>query len=415
MARTTKRQPGTIERTLEPARAVCAGCEQPRWIAYHRRRRLVTLAGVVDLRLKIRRCQNPACALYQRAIRPEGEGALALPHGEVGLDVLALIGALRYAEHRSVPEIHRALAQRGVVVAERTVTNLLQRYEELVTLHLRDDARLQDTLRQQGRVVLAVDGLQPDVGHEVVWVLRDGLSGAVLLARSLLSSTQEDLAALLREVEAALPVPMCGVVSDGQPSIRRAVQAALPGVPQQRCQFHYLREAARPVYEADRHAKKELKKQVRGIRPIERDLEGRTDLEAETVRGYCLAVRSALTDDGRPPLCASGLKLQQRLAAIQDSMARVAEKRGCRRSSAAWPPCWTRDNRRRQPCGQRSRGRTPGCSGLPPSCTIPRTCGVTRCDASCARCCTRCATSRIRSVRSSRPSRTSGLCDRGDG
>src|SRR4051794_10993892 len=72
---------------------------------------------------------------------------------------------------------------------------------------------------------------------------------------------------------------------------------------------HYLREAATPVSGADRHAKVRLKKQVRGIGPIERQLEGRDDAEADTVRGYCAAVRPALTDDGRPPLEASGLKL----------------------------------------------------------------------------------------------------------
>src|SRR5207247_10512215 len=125
-------------------------------------------------------------------------------------------------------------------------------------------------LRKQRRVVLAIDGLQPDVGHEVLWVLRDCLSGEVLLARSLLSATIKDLAALLTEVRQALPVPIRGVISDGQDTIRKAVARALPGVPNQLCHFHYLREAAKPIYEADRHAKKELKKRVRGVRPIER-------------------------------------------------------------------------------------------------------------------------------------------------
>ena len=104
----------------------------------------------------------------------------------------------------------------------------------------------------------------------MLWVLRDCLSGEVLLARSLLSSRQEDLAALLAQVKDGLSVPIAAVVSDGQHSIRKAVAGALPGVPHQLCQFHYLREAARPIYEADRHAKKELKKRVRGVRPIER-------------------------------------------------------------------------------------------------------------------------------------------------
>ena len=124
-------------------------------------------------------------------------------------------------------------------------------------------------------------------------------------------------------------MPIAGVISDGQHSLRKAVAHALPGVPHQLCHFHYLREAAKPIADADRHAKKELKKPVRGVRPLERALEGRTDAEAEVGRGYCLAVRSALTDDGQPPLEASGLKLQERLQAIDASLARVAEKRDC--------------------------------------------------------------------------------------
>jgi hypothetical protein len=122
------------------------------------------------------------------------------------------------------------------------------------------------------------------------------------------------------------------VVSDGQGSIRKAVKRALDSVPHQLCHFHYLREAAKPIYEADRHAKVQLKKKVRGIRPIERKVEGRDDAEARDIRGYGAAVRSALTDDGRPPLEASGLKLVDRLALVAASLDRVAAKRGSRRS-----------------------------------------------------------------------------------
>jgi hypothetical protein len=125
-----------------------------------------------------------------------------------------------------------------------------------------------------------------------------------------------------------LPVPIKGVVSDGQDSIRKAIAQALPGVPYQQCHFHYLREAARPIYEADRHAKKELKKRVRGIRAIEREVENEQGERAEVVRDYCAAVRSALTDDGRPPLDASGLKLLGRLEQIAASLDRVAGKVG---------------------------------------------------------------------------------------
>ena len=287
---------------------------------------------MLHLSLRVRRCINRACQFYHRPYRPEEEGALALPDAEFGLDVLAFVGALRYREHRSVPEIHQALVARGVGVCERSVTNLVQRYEELVALHLADPARLNDLLAAQGRVILALDGLQPDVGHEVLWVFRDTLSGEVLLARALLGATAEDLAPLLRAVKEQLSVPITGVISDGQRSLRGAVAQALPGVPHQLCQFHYLREAALPIYEADRHAKKELKKRVRGVRPIEHRLEKaarKGDAEAAATLGYCQAVRAALTDDGRPPLDAAGLRLHDRLEAIRASIARVRQKRGC--------------------------------------------------------------------------------------
>lgn len=319
--------------TLTPVTVDCPECRHRTYADYNNFRTITTLDGVIRLTLTIRRCPDPACSRFLRPYRPEAEPHFALPYHEFGLDVMALVGRLRYAEHRSIPEIHRELTRRGIVVAQRTVTNLLDRYDELRALATADPERLGPLLRPQGRVILAIDGLQPDVGHEVLWVLRDCLSGEILLARSLLSSTAKDLAGLIDQVRRALPVPITGVVSDGQESIRKAVAQALKGVPHQLCHFHYLREAAKPIYEADRHAKKELKKRVRGIRKIERAAEekaesGEDDAEADVVQGYCAAVRAALTDDGLAPLAAPGLELHDRLDQIAASLDRVAARAG---------------------------------------------------------------------------------------
>jgi hypothetical protein len=319
MARRTPRPHPTMTHRLQPLIRHCPTCGETMWAAYDNYRTITTLGGVQRLTLHIRRCRTAACPQFQKPSRPEEEGRLVLPTHECGLDIIALVGTLRDAPHRRIPEIHQELGQRHVTMARRTVQHLLERYDELVALSLIDPLRLQQITQPQGRVILALDGLQPDVGHEVLWVLRDCLSGQVLLARSLLSATQEDLAALIGSVKQGLEGPIVGVISEGQHSIRRAVEQALPHVPHQLCHFLYLREAAKPIDEADRHAKKELKKRVRGVRPLERHLEGRTDPEAEVVRGYGSAVRSALTDDGRPPLEASGLTRYNRLTAIADS------------------------------------------------------------------------------------------------
>ena len=293
---------------------------------YDNYRTVRTLSGVVRLRLKIRRCYNGECERVGYVLRPEAEGKWALPQHEFGLDVMALCGALRYGEHRSVPEIYQQLRQQGICVGQRSVSHLLERYDELLALSLTNKQRLQEIVHGYKQVILAIDGMQPDVGHEVLWVIRECLSGEILLARTLLSAKSEDLAVLLREVKEALDIPIAGVISDGQQSIRKAVEMALPQVPHGLCHFHYLREAAKPIYAADRHAKKELKKQVRGVRAIERSVAMSDDPVSKTVQGYCLAVRSALTDDGCPPLEASGLKLRSRLTLIEQSLERVAQK-----------------------------------------------------------------------------------------
>ena len=112
---------------LETVHAHCPACGGRLRYRYDNRHTVTTLDGLVRLHLRIRRCENPACVRHHRPYRPEAEGAIVLPQHEFGLDVIALVGAWRYREHRSVPEIHRGLLERGVAVCERTVTNLLDR------------------------------------------------------------------------------------------------------------------------------------------------------------------------------------------------------------------------------------------------------------------------------------------------
>ena len=51
---------------------------------------------------------------------------------------------------------------------------------------------------------------------------------------------------------------------------------------------------------------------------------------------YCAAVRSAITDDGRAPLAASGLKLKQRLETVAGSLDRVQQKGASHRRSRGY-------------------------------------------------------------------------------
>jgi hypothetical protein len=98
-------------------------------MAYRAVRTVTTLDGLCQLLLTVRRCHNRACERYRQPCRPEEEGRWALPHGEFGLDIIALIGTQRYERHDSVPEIHQTLCKRGVVVrgAVRVVASVATR------------------------------------------------------------------------------------------------------------------------------------------------------------------------------------------------------------------------------------------------------------------------------------------------
>jgi len=167
MARRTPKSEAQFTASLRPLQRTCPQCGNPLWIAYHTRRKIVTLEGIFQLRIAISQCHTPTCARYHVRSHPEEEGRWALPHGEFGLDIIALIGFWRFQEQRSVPEMHQRLQARGLVISQRAVTHLLHRYEELVSLHVTARVRLAARLHEQGQVILALDGLQPDVGHEV--------------------------------------------------------------------------------------------------------------------------------------------------------------------------------------------------------------------------------------------------------
>ena len=112
-------------------------------------------------------------------------------------------------------QIHGQLLARGLQIGQRNVSYLIECYDELVTRSVDRSAR-RERLRCQGRAILAIDGLQPDAGHEVLWLIREVLSREVLLARPLFSSARPELANLLRTASSDLDVPVVGAVSDAR-------------------------------------------------------------------------------------------------------------------------------------------------------------------------------------------------------
>lgn len=311
---------------LYPQDRACRECGEPLTERYRQSRYIVTLCGMLKLDKHVLGCQTPNCKQAVVNKRPEGEGALVLPHYTFGLDVIARIGELRYREHQTIEQIARALGEQEIRISVKEVQLLSEVFLALVETVVKNDPQVVAQLRAQGGIVLAADGIQPEKGNETLWLFRDVLSGRVLAARNLLSSGSADLAPLVAEIK-KIGVPILGVISDKQSSICLAFEKELPDVPHQLCQYHYLRDLAKPVCEADRKLKKQLKQKVRGIRDVERQVAQKQDDEARITRGYCIALREVLRDDGKYPLEPAGIKLYDKLRQIDASLSRAIAQR----------------------------------------------------------------------------------------
>ena len=121
MSRQSMRPTPSRWETLETTTRRCPACGGRLSCHYTNRRAVVTLDGLVGLRLKVRRCVNRNCARYHRAFRPEAEGALVLAQQEFGLDIIALVGRLRYTTRasRAGDPCRSGPARRGDLGAQR--------------------------------------------------------------------------------------------------------------------------------------------------------------------------------------------------------------------------------------------------------------------------------------------------------
>src|SRR5712691_6670951 len=136
-----------------------------------------------------------------------------------------------------------------------------------------DPARLAEAYRDIASLVLTIDGLQPEKGHETLYVVRELTRKRVWFAEPLLSSATEEVRRLIvvaRQWAEFLDKPVRVWMSDKQDAFVTAIASEFPGTPHRYCQNHFLRYVAQPVLDMDSRAKVKMRRKVRGLRALER-------------------------------------------------------------------------------------------------------------------------------------------------
>jgi len=343
----------------------CAFCGRRMHICDHRYRRFFTLDGPVQLVCKLNHCPDPRCPGHAKTKGPEIEATIALPFWVIGWDVFCWIGHRRFSRHWSIPQIRAELLDSFAIdLAENSITNYIQRYQAMLAARQQDIEAMRRDYQGVEPIILSIDGLQPEKGHETLYVVRELTQKRVWFAEALISATAAEVRRLIARAKRwaeLLGKPVVLWVSDKQDAFVTGIAAEFPGVPHRYCANHFLRDLAKPALEADSHAKVRMRKKVRGLRAIEqtvlkqrRDTAGEevqaappeeldanidgvsaaeADPAGEVVLAYCCAVRGLLNDDQGGPLHPPGLRMAEALGEVRASIRRNldAEKGGSRR------------------------------------------------------------------------------------
>jgi hypothetical protein len=349
----------------------CPACGRMMHICDHRYRRLHTLDGPVQLICKLNRCPDPTCPGHAKTKSPEVEITIALPQVAIGWDVFCWIGHRRCSRHMAIPLIRSELLDDyAITLSEDAIDGYIRRYQVMLAARQQDPESLRREYESVGEIILCIDGLQPEKGHETLSVVRELTRKRVWFAEPLLSATEDEVRRLIKKAKEwaeTLGTPVGLWMSDKQDAFVKGIAAEFPDVPHRYCDNHFLRDLAKPVLEADSHAKVRMRKKVRGLREIERAVlqrrkaETKDDLTPDApeatgtapaaanlsatvvdpaggvVLDYCATVRGILNDDQGGPLEPPGLRMAAALHEVQESLQRDLDEKkgGSRRSNSA--------------------------------------------------------------------------------
>lgn len=328
----------------------CSHCGRRMYVCDHRYRHFYTLDGPVELLCKLNHCPDPRCPGHAGTKSPEIEPTIALPGWGIAWDVFCWIGHRRFSRHWSIPQIRAELHDAfAIELTEPGITRYIGRYQAMLAARQQDPESLRQHYRGVDQIVLSIDGLQPEKGHETLYVARELVGKRVWFAEALLSATAAEVRRLIAQAKRwaeDLGKSVALWISDKQDAFVTGIAAEFPGVPHRYCANHFLRDLAKPVLEADSHAKVRMRKKVRGLRGIEQSVldrrhaaesggvpsaspesmataeAARDDPAGDVVLDYCAAVRGILNDDQGGPLHPPGLRMAEALEEVRQSIGR---------------------------------------------------------------------------------------------
>jgi hypothetical protein len=222
-----------------------------------------TLDQVLSIASRPAHCPRPMCPGFAMHLLSGQGQQIAMPNSTYGYDVLARIGWLRKTYRTTYEQIHAELSPQISISPSHVRYLYQQMYLPLLACHQRHQhKRLGQVAQQQGGLLIALDGLEPEAGEPQLWFVRELLTGLTLRSGWLSQQSQVAFETFLAPIR-QLDWPILAILSDKQTGLVPAVASVFPKRPHQFCQAHYLRNLAAPLADADSAFKSEVRQAVR--------------------------------------------------------------------------------------------------------------------------------------------------------
>ena len=147
----------------------CPVCDRYMHVCDHRYHHLWTLAGPTQVVNHLVRCPDPSCESRGRTFSPATELSISMPRWCIGWDVLCWLGHRRFARHWSVPQLRLELQDTHQIrLSDDAIENYIGQYQTMLAARQQDPERLAEAYKDSEALVLTIDGLQPEKGHETL-------------------------------------------------------------------------------------------------------------------------------------------------------------------------------------------------------------------------------------------------------
>ena len=181
-----------------------------------RTRNIHTLQGRVRLTVKLVQCRNETCD-SRTTFAPEREAEHARPRWGIGWNVFCWIGQRRFSRDWSVPPIRHELADSyEMLLSDDAIEDHIASYQNMVAARPQDLGEMERAYRGRNDIVLTIDGLQPEKGHETLNVVREVTGNRVWFAEPLLSGATDEVRKLLVRARQLAEKPNCKTGSPGR-------------------------------------------------------------------------------------------------------------------------------------------------------------------------------------------------------